>query len=139
MTITLTRQRLFSFALDAVLVTAVLGAGFWAGRREPTGPVAPYDRALVPIGRAYAGIVLSTYATAWNQAADGIATGKPVADSLAALKTAWEAERAKQYQATVSPSFWAIVPENAAEASITPAQRAALAAAFRGFAKGVAP
>lgn len=142
MTITISRERLVSFVLDAVLITGILAVGVWIGRRAPDAPSpapAAYDKALVPIGRAYAGVVLSTYATAWNQAADAVASGKPVSDSLAALRTAWEAERTKQYQAAVSPAFWAIVPENATEESITPTQRAALAAAFRGFAKGVGP
>lgn len=135
----LTRKTVTSIALDVALVAVLLLAGFAAGRKTQDTTPTGVDKALVPIGRAYAGVILGSYATAWQTAAGDVDAGKPVADALAAVKASWEADRTKQYQATVSPAFAAIVPEATPDESITPAQRAALAAAFRGFAQGLGP
>jgi len=137
----LSRKDFLLLALLQVGSVACLGVGLWlggfVGGRPDLSP--PVDASFVPIARAYSEVVLDSYASAWAAAADEVAAGQPVAEALLRIRPNWDAARTPEYKAKVSPAFNAIVPEGTPDAEITPIQRAALAAAFRGFAKGVKP
>lgn len=118
-----------------------LGVGLWLGGFSLGGPdSAPsVDKSFIPIARAYKDVILDSYAAAWTVAADEVAAGKPVAEALAGVRPSWESARTPEYKAKVSPAFSAIVAEGVPDSEVSPIQRAALAAAFRGFAKGLKP
>lgn len=135
------RKDFLILALSQIGSVVCLAAGLWIGGFQLGRPdlSAPADPAFVPIARAYSAVILDSYAAAWTVAADQVTAGKPVVEALAGVRPAWEAARTPEYKAKVAPMFAAIVPENALDSEITVTQRAALAAAFRGFAKGLKP
>lgn len=133
------KDLLLTVALSQLGSVACLVAMFWLsgfGRDRPDFQP-PVDTSFVPIARAYSGVILDSYASAWSTAAEEVAAGQPVAEVLARIRPNWETARTPDYKAKVSPAFAAIVPEGTPHEQVTPAQRAALAAAFRGFAKGL--
>lgn len=132
---------LLLIGLSQVGSVVCLGVGLWLGGFNLARPdfSPPVDPAFVPIARAYSGVILDSYASAWATAADEVTAGKPIAEALAGVRANWETARTPEYKAKVSPAFAAIVPEGTPDAQVAPAQRAALAAAFRGFAKGLKP
>lgn len=135
------RKDFLLIALSQMGSVVALGVGLWLGGFNLGGPdSAPsVDKSFIPIARAYKEVILDSYAAAWTVAADEVAAGKPVVEALAGIRPSWESARTPEYKATVTPALNAIVAEGTPDSEISPIQRAALAAAFRGFAEGVRP
>ena len=60
-----------------------------------------------------------------------------MAAALDAVSKSWSANRAQLYDHVLTPEFSRIVAESIKDADVTPVQRAALAAAWRGLSRGL--
>jgi hypothetical protein len=91
------------------------------------------------VGTTYAKQLLAADAAAWEAGAKLQDSSATLEASLQTVGTTWATSRTSVYQATVTPVLSRIVPEGTADADVTPAQHAAMAAAMRSIAKGVSP
>jgi hypothetical protein len=105
---------------------------------EPAGPPAPLqDTHFVKVGRAYLPGLGKAYAAAWEEGAKGLDAGQAFSAAVAAVGKAWDANRAQLFDQVATPEFAKIIPESQKDADVTPQQRAAMAAAWRGLASGL--
>ncbi len=130
-------RTLLTAAMSSLLGGAVaIGVTLWLGR--PAGPPSPpYDPNFVRIGRAYLPGLGQAYAAAWNEGAKSLESGQPLSAAVATVAKTWEANRTQLLDRLATPEFTKIVPESQKDADVTPAQRAAMTAAWRGFAMGL--
>lgn len=129
-------------AILTVAVSSLLGGlvaiGIVASLDRPAGPAQPaYDPSFVKIGRTYLPELGKTYAGAWEDGAKAIDAGQPLSAAIAVVGKSWDAGRSQLFDRLATPEFAHIVPESQRDADVTPAQRAAMAAAWRGFARGL--
>jgi type IV secretory pathway TrbL component len=120
-----------------LLVLADIGINVarWYRGAPPAPTPGPAGVDGVAIGRAYAPKLVATYATAWDQAAGALETGKTVGDAQKAFQETWAAERAKAFAADVEPGFSRVLA--AGQEPADPAQRSAVTRLWRDFAKGL--
>lgn len=128
---------LLTVGLSSLLGGAVaLGVSARLGEHSgPPGP--PQDPRFVPIGRAYLPELGKAYAAAWQEGAKDLDAGEPISAAVAAVGKAWDASRSQLFDRMATPEFAKIIPESQKDAEVTPQQRAAMAAAWRGFAAGL--
>jgi hypothetical protein len=120
------------------LVGGAVAIGVSVRLAEPAGPPAPAkDPHFVKVGRAYLPDLGKAYAAAWEEGAKGLEAGQPLSAAVAAVGKAWDANRAQLFDRTATAEFAKIIPESQKDADVTPQQRAAMAAAWRGFAAGL--
>lgn len=131
------RRTLATVVFSGLVGGAVaLGVAEWHAR--PAGPPAPpHNPQFEKIGREYLPGLGKAYAAAWEEGAKSLDAGQPLSASLAAVSKAWEANRVSLFDSSVAPELVRIVPESQKDADVTPAQRAAMAAAWRGLALGL--
>jgi hypothetical protein len=131
------RRTLLTVALSSLLGGAVaISIITWLGR--PAGPpLPPHDPNFVRVGRAYLPGLGKAYAAAWEEGAKSLEAGQPLSAAVASVGKAWEASRTQLFDQLATPEFAKIVPESQKDADVTPAQRAAMAAAWRGLALGL--
>jgi len=98
----------------------------------------PVDSRFVALGHAYLPQLGKVYAGAWENGAAALDAGKPIPDALESVAQAWTAGRTAAFDRTVEPELDKIVPQTTKDADVTRTERAALAAAWRGLAKGLA-
>jgi hypothetical protein len=98
-----------------------------------------YDPRFVNLGRAYLPQLGNAYATAWNEGARELDSGANVSDAINTVAKHWSEGRTYLYDKIITPEFDKILPDNGQHENITPAERAAMAAAWRGFALGLSP
>jgi hypothetical protein len=117
-----------------------IGASTWLAPSSgpASGPQPPYDPRFVPVGRAYLTELGKAYAEAWDEGAKDLEAGQGLAPALAAVAKAWEQNRVQLFDRMVTPEFDRLIPETKKETEVTPQERAAMAAAWRGFALGLA-
>jgi hypothetical protein len=96
------------------------------------------DRHFVALGRAYVQDLGQACAGAWNDGASALDSGQPVSAALDRVGKNWTSSRTALFDKLVAPEFAKIVPESIKDSDVTPTERAALAAAWRGFAAGLA-
>lgn len=135
-----------SRTLATVIVSAFVGGiatigGFESfrsrsGTRQAQPPV---DGRFVTLGRAYLPQLAQAYARAWNGGANALDSGQPISAALDSVGKNWTSSRTALFDKVVAPELSKIVPESVSDSDITPQERAALAAAWRGFAVGLAP
>ena len=94
-------------------------------------------RSSSSVGRAYLPGLGKAYAAAWEEGAKGLDTGQPLSAAIAAVGKTWDANRTQLFDQMATPEFAKIIPESQKDADVTPQQRAAMAAAWRGFASGL--
>ncbi len=130
-------RTLLTVALSSLMGGAVaVGVSIRLG--EPAGPPAPpSDPQFVRLGRAYLPGLGKAYAAAWEEGAKGLDTGQPLSAAIAAVGKTWDANRTQLFDQKATPEFAKIIPESQKDADVTPQQRAAMAAAWRGFASGL--
>jgi len=130
--------------LVTVIASALIGAAATFGvsewlrtvdRSDPSQP--SRDPHLAAIGRAYLTQLAEAYAQAWDQGATALDSGQPVSTALDLVAKNWAAGRTAVFDKVVAPEFAKIVPESIKDTDVTPQERAALAAAWRGFAVGL--
>jgi hypothetical protein len=103
-----------------------------------SAPVAPVvDDRFVALGKAYLPELGKVYASAWTDGAGALEAGQPVDKALQAVSAAWDAGRVSLFDRLITPELVKIVPQGQADSAISPAQRAELARAWRGFASGL--
>ena len=120
--------------LVAVL-SAAAGFAWNAGRNTPPRPDSV--AAMKAVGRAYPKALASAYAEAWLHGADALDAGRGVSEALGAVSDAWSAGRTALFDREIAPAFAAVVPEGRPDAEVSAADRAALAALWRGLAAGL--
>lgn len=103
------------------------------------GDALPAAANFVAIGQAYPGKLGDAYAAAWTAGADRLDAGSSVSAALAVVASTWTTKRSDLFETTITPALSAIVSESTRDVDITTAERAALAAAWRGLARGMNP
>ncbi len=120
------------------LVGGVVALGVATRMGGPAGPPAPpQDPRFARLGRAYLPGLGKAYAAAWEEGAKGLEAGQALSAALAAVGKSWDASRTQLFDRVLTPEFAKIIPESRQDADITPQQRAAMAAAWRGLASGL--
>jgi hypothetical protein len=132
-------RTLLTVTLSSVLGGAVaIGVSDWLQPPTPQGsPQPPHDRRYVSLGRAYLPQLGKAYAAAWDQGAKALDSGEGISAALDTVAQNWTANRTAIYDKLLTPELAKIVPESVKDSDVTPAERAALAAAWRGFALGL--
>jgi hypothetical protein len=120
------------FALVVALVF-VLHSGVGPG----PNPNSDYDAAFESVGQQYAASLPEACGAAWVAGARDLDRGSTVSASLLHVAKLWDETRKASFNELVAPKLAEIVPEASNEKEISPAQRRALAAAWRGFAAGL--
>ena len=96
------------------------------------------DARFVTIGRAYLPGLAKALADSY-ESGEILDAGGTIENSIDVIASSWATNRTNLYNATVTPRLSEIVPPGTAPTDVTAAQRAAIAAAYRGFGKGLAP
>jgi hypothetical protein len=127
-----------TFLLSVVfaLVVALVFVIHSGGGSNPR-PDSDYDAAFESVGQEYASSLPEACGSAWVAGARDLDRGSTVSASLLHVAKLWDEARKASFNELVAPKLAEIVPEASAEKEISPAQRRALAAAWRGFAAGL--
>jgi hypothetical protein len=129
-------RTLLTVTLSSVLGGAVaIGVSDWL--RPNNSPQPPYDRRYVSLGRAYLPQLGKAYAVAWDQGAKALDAGQGISAALDTVAQTWTANRTEIYDKLLTPELVKIVAESVKDSDVSPAERAAMAAAWRGFALGL--
>jgi hypothetical protein len=131
--------------LLTVLLSSVISAGLaitisarLAAPRNPNpSPVPPRDVHFVALGKTYLPKLGLAYAAAWEAGAKQLDGGGGISAALDAVAKSWSSSRAELYDHVLTPEFSKIVAESVKDADVTPAERSAMAAAWRGLALGL--
>jgi hypothetical protein len=124
----------------AVVGIVISGLNLNPSEARPQAPApSEVDARFRTLGRAYLPALGHAYAAAWLEGAKALEAGQPVDLALAAVGRSWDSGRTALFDRMVTPQFHKIVPEGRADAEITPAEKKALASAWRGFARGLDP
>ena len=89
---------------------------------------------LTATGHSYGIKLASTYADAWELAADEVDQGKPIASVQADMQAAWKTARTASFADTVEPRLGAILPAGAEPDAAT---RPAVSKSYRDLAAGL--
>jgi hypothetical protein len=95
------------------------------------------DTHFAAVGRAYLPRLGETYAQAWNQGAIALDSGQPISAALDLVAKNWATDRSALFDKLLAPELTKIVPESIKDSDVTPFERAAMAAAWRGLARGL--
>jgi hypothetical protein len=120
---------------------AVAGAEWLArphvARMAQAQPQPPCDARFTPLGQSYLPELAQAYAGAWNEGASALESGQPISAALDLVGKTWTSNRTALFDKLIAPAFAKVVPESIRDSDVTPQERAALAAAWRGFAAGL--
>jgi hypothetical protein len=133
-----------------VAFSALMGASVAIGVStylHPSHPAAPIAAEAPPavnqrftdLGQLYLPQLGTAYASAWEDGAKDLDAGKEIPAALDTVAHAWTAARTELYGRVVTPELAKVVPEGVKDSDVTPAERAAMAAAWRGLARGLKP
>jgi hypothetical protein len=131
--------------LVTVLVSGVLGAlvafavsvVVEAPKQPAPQPGPPHDPRFATLGKTYLPQLGNAYAAAWDEGAKELDAGKGIAAALDVVSQKWTSSRTQLFDHVFTPEFSRIVAESVKDADVTPAERAALAAAWRGLSLGL--
>jgi hypothetical protein len=135
------RRTLFTVVLSSavgaglVIATAVL---LDIPLKPAPGPVAPRDVRFVALGKAYLPQLGRAYAAAWEEGVKQLEAGKDISAAIDSVAKSWSSNRAQLYDHVLTPEFSKIVVESVKDSEVTPAERSAMVAAWRGLAVGLA-
>ncbi len=115
-----------------VVMSAVMLHDHFSPRVSPT-PESTVNGAT--LGRAYAPVLLSTYADAWVAAAKTLEEGKSVSEAQKTLQDTWKDARVQAFKGDVLPGFSLVLPEGTEPSEAT--KRTQVAELWRAFAKGL--
>jgi hypothetical protein len=132
--------------LLTILVSSVAGAALaiavsaWIKlpNKPAPNPRPPHDPRFVTLGKVYLPQLGKAYATAWDEGAKQLEVGQSIAAALDTVSKTWSANRTQLYDQVFTPEFSRIVAESVKDSDVTPPERAALAAAWRGLSLGLA-
>jgi hypothetical protein len=131
--------------LVTVAISGMLGAALvmfaYARLVTPNQPVPnpeqPQNPRFAAIGKAYLPQLGKAYAAAWEEGAKQLETGGGISAALDAVSKTWSANRTRLYDQMLTPEFSKIVAESVKDADLTPVERSAMAAAWRGLSSGL--
>ncbi len=134
-----------SRSLLTVAISGVVGAAVSFGVSQylrtfegpNPSPPAPVDRRFVALGRAYLPQLGNAYAAAWERGAKALDSGQGLSAAIEVVAQTWTVNRTDIFNKLLTPEQAKIVPESTKDADVTPAERAAMAAAWRGLALGL--
>lgn len=134
------RRTLLTITLSSLLGGILaIGISNWLrsqdGPRPSPGP--PHDPHFIHIGRTYLPELGKAYASAWDEGAKGLEAGQNLSSGVSAVAKAWDTNRTQLFDRIATPEFLKLIPEAKKDADVTPQERAAMAAAWRGFAIGL--
>lgn len=124
-----------------VILSSLIGGGLSVAismavlSPRPSAP--PHDSRFVRLGRMYLPALGDAYAAAWEEGAGRLDGGEGLTRSLEAVARAWSISRTRLFDRMVTPEFDGLVAASKRDAEVTPRERAAMAAAWRGFAAGL--
>ena len=134
------RGTLFTIVLSG-LFGAILAVGFSAWLWSPEGPSPspspPHDPHFAKLGHTYLPELGKAYAKAWEDGAKVLDAGQNLTTALNTVAEAWSTNRTQIFDKIVTPEFGKVIAESKKDADITPLERSAIAAAWRGFAIGL--
>jgi hypothetical protein len=131
-------QKIGSFIQTVLtpLVVLMIGGVVAYDHFSPRVPPAPTEAVDgKALGRAYAPVVASCLSEGWFAAADALEQGKSVPEAQAALHSAWQSARTRDFSARVVPEFARVLPEGTEPTD--PARRAEVVRLWRDFASGL--
>ena len=109
-----------------------------AHSRSSAGPVPPRDPHFVALGKAYLPELGAAYAAAWEEGAKQLEAGGGISTAVDAVAKSWSSGRTQLYDHVLTPEFAKIVAESIKDTDVSADERAAMAAAWRGLALGLA-
>jgi hypothetical protein len=132
--------------LLTVLLSSLVGAALaitvsaWIKlpNKPAPNPGPPHDPRFVALGQVYLPQLGTAYAKAWEEGAKQLEAGQSVTAALDMVSKTWSSNRTQLYDHVFTPEFSRIVAESVKDSDVTPAERAALAAAWRGLSLGLA-
>src|SRR6185312_4744172 len=95
------------------------------------------DARFVPLGQTYRAQLAKVYAHAWEEGARNLDSGAGPGAAIDGVARSWDAGRLDLFETAVTPEFSKVVPEGKSEKDLSSDDRARLAAAWRGFARGL--
>lgn len=133
--------------VPVLLVAAIVGllsANLWQLWRDraptpapnPPTPIADYDPAFVPFGKAYAKALGPAFAKALEDGAKLLDAGQPRTPAEDTTQTAFKANREADFEKLIGPEIEKLSPTDVPDEKLTSEQNKALARAMRGLAKG---
>ena len=134
------RRTLVTVALSGTLGAALAMfayAQLMTFNQPVPNPEQPQNPQFVAIGKAYLPQLGKAYAAAWEEGAKQLESGGGISTALDAVSKTWSANRTKLYDQMLTPEFSKIVAESVKDADLTPAERSAMAAAWRGLSLGL--
>jgi hypothetical protein len=128
-----------------VLLSSVAGASLviiasvWleAPVTPAPGPLPPRDARCVAVGKTYLPQLGLAYAAAWEEGAKQLEAGEGMSAALDTVARSWSSNRTQLYDRVLTPEFSKIVAESTKDTDLTPAERSAMASAWRGVAQGL--
>jgi hypothetical protein len=124
------------------LVCMALAVGvtaWWLAPGHDDGPAPSpgvYDPRFVSVGKTYLPALGPAYGAAWEDGAKVLDAGQPITMALDTVHASWEANRKALFNRRLEPELSKVVPQSKAEKEVTTEERAALAKAYRGLARG---
>lgn len=134
------RETLKFVALLVVVAVCSLSSGLlfaWLFTRHDSPGPGDYDRHFIAVGKAYLGDLGPAYASAWEDGAKVLDAGQPIGVALDTVAKSWEANRKAAGNKRLTPELSKVVEQGKDEKEVTTGDRAALAKAYRGIAKGL--
>ena len=123
------------------LVGAALAIAVSARIEMPSKPAPnpgpPHDPRFITVGKAFLPELGKAYAAAWAEGAKQLEAGQSITAALDTVSKTWSSNRAQLYDHVFTPEFSRIVAESTKDSDVMPAERAALAAAWRGLSLGL--
>jgi hypothetical protein len=127
---------LLSTLAGAALALAV-SAWFRIPNKPAPNPGPPHDPRFITLGKAFLPQLGKAYAAAWEEGAKQLEAGQSVTAALDTVSKTWSSNRTQLYDHVITPKFSRIVAESIKDTDVTSAERAALAAAWRGLSLGL--
>lgn len=133
--------------ITVVLIAAIVGllvGNIWQAWRDrtptpspdPPAPIAAYDPAFVPFGKAYAKALGPAFAKALEDGAKLLDSGQSRTPAEDTTQAAFKANREADFEKLIGPEIEKVSPDDVPDEQLTPEQNKALARAMRGLAKG---
>jgi hypothetical protein len=130
-------RTLFTVVISSILGAFVsFGVFVWINSPIPK-PSPPHDARFVALGKSYLAQLGKSYARAWEDGAILLDSGQGLSTTLEAVSKSWTSNRTQLFDQVVTPEFGKLLPESTGDPDVPPQARAALAAAWRGFALGL--
>ena len=134
------RRAVLTILLSSLAGAALaLAASTWIEKpnKPAPNPGPPHDPRFITLGKVFLPELGKAYAAAWEAGAQQLEAGQSITAALDTVSKTWSSNRTQLYDHVFTPEFSRIVAESVKDSDVTPAERAALAAAWRGLSLGL--